>query len=47
MQDDDCIGMGFVLWITGKARALIDADGGTFGRFRESGTKLNDLDLIG
>lgn len=34
---------GYLLWIGGKARVLIDAGGGVFLRFGEAGANLADL----
>ena len=37
---------GYVLWVDGAARMLIDAGGGVFARFGQSEAKLSDLSLI-
>jgi len=37
---------GYIVWIDGKSRLLIDCGGGTFLRFSQSGAKLEDLDAI-
>jgi ribonuclease BN (tRNA processing enzyme) len=37
---------GYVVWIDGHSRVLVDAGGGTFLRFGESGATLEDLNLI-
>src|SRR5690349_7493790 len=37
---------GYLLWIDGKARMLVDIGGGTYLRFAQSGAKLSDLALI-
>ncbi|MBN8426525.1 MAG: MBL fold metallo-hydrolase [Xanthomonadales bacterium] len=37
---------GYLLWIGGKARVLIDAGGGVFLRFGEAGANLADLDAV-
>jgi ribonuclease BN (tRNA processing enzyme) len=37
---------GYVLWIDGKARMLVDIGGGAYLRFAQSGAKLSDLALI-
>lgn len=37
---------GYIVWIDNKARLLIDAGGGTFLHFAQSGAKLEDLDAI-
>lgn len=39
-------GSGYLVWIDGRARVLVDAGGGVFLRFGESGARLEDLDLI-
>lgn len=35
-----------LIWINGKARILVDAGGGAFLRYGDSGAKFQDLDLI-
>ncbi|MFD2780334.1 MBL fold metallo-hydrolase [Novosphingobium pokkalii] len=47
ISDDARASSGAVVWIDGKARLLIDAGGGTFLRYGESGARLEDLDFIG
>ena len=37
---------GYLVWIDGHARVLVDAGGGTWLRFGESGARLEDLSLI-
>lgn len=37
---------GYLVWIDGRSRVLVDAGGGTFLRFGEAGAHLEDLDLI-
>lgn len=37
---------GYVVWIDGKARALVDVGPGTALRFAESGARLADLDVV-
>jgi len=37
---------GYLVWLDGRARVLVDAGGGVFLRFGESGAKLEDLALI-
>lgn len=46
IADDARASSGYLLWIDGKARALIDAGGGTFQRFGEAGATIEELDLI-
>ncbi len=36
----------YLVWIDGKAKALIDAGGGAFTRFAEAGAKIEDLNFI-
>jgi len=36
----------YIVWIDGKAKALIDAGGGAFTRFAEAEAKLEDLNFI-
>jgi ribonuclease BN (tRNA processing enzyme) len=47
IADDGRASTGYLLWIDGKARVLIDAGGGTFLRFGEAGAKFEDLDFVG
>jgi len=37
---------GYLVWIGGKSRLMIDAGGGTFVRFGEAGGQLEDLDVV-
>ncbi len=37
---------GYLLWLDGKARVLIDLGGGSFARYGASGARFADLDLI-
>jgi ribonuclease BN (tRNA processing enzyme) len=37
---------GYILWIDGKSKILIDFGGGTSLRFEEVGAKIEDLDVI-
>lgn len=37
---------GYIVWIDGKAKLLVDCGGGTFLRFTQSGAKFEDLDAI-
>ncbi len=39
-------GSGYLLWLDGKARALIDLGGGAALRFGEAGASVADLDVI-
>lgn len=47
VADDGRASAGYVIWIDGKSRVLIDAGGGSFLRFGESAAKFADLDFIG
>lgn len=46
MADSARASSGYLLWQDGKARAMIDAGGGTFLRFGQAGASLDTLDLI-
>jgi ribonuclease BN (tRNA processing enzyme) len=37
---------GYLIWIDGKARVLIDAGGGVFLRFAQAGGRIDDLDIV-
>lgn len=37
---------GYLVWVDGKARLMVDAGSGTFTRFAEAGARIEDLDLI-
>jgi len=37
---------GYLIWIDGVARIMVDAGGGTFTRFHEAGAKVSDLQLL-
>ena len=47
IADDGRASTGYLLWINGKSRVLIDAGGGTFLRFGEAGATFEDLDFVG
>jgi ribonuclease BN (tRNA processing enzyme) len=47
IADDARASSGYLLWVDGTARVLIDAGGGTFLRFAEAGARFEDLDWIG
>jgi len=36
----------YLIWIDGKAKAMVDAGGGAFTRFAESGAKIEDLEFL-
>lgn len=46
MADDDRASTGYVVWVEGRARLLIDAGGGVFVRWGESGARVEDLDAL-
>ena len=37
---------GYILWIDGVSRIMVDAGGGTFARFHEAGARMSDLRLL-
>ncbi len=37
---------GYLIWIDGVARVMVDAGGGTFTRFHATGASVDDLDLL-
>ncbi|MDE1917246.1 MAG: MBL fold metallo-hydrolase [Sphingomonadales bacterium] len=47
VSDDARASSGAIIWINGHARILIDAGGGTYLRYGQSGARLEDLDFIG
>ncbi|WP_312629995.1 MBL fold metallo-hydrolase [Scandinavium sp.] len=47
ITDDQRASSGEVIWLNGKSAILIDAGGGVFLRFGQSGARLEDLKLIG
>ncbi len=47
IADDDRASSGYVVWVDGVSRVLIDAGAGTFLRFGESGASFADLDFVG
>ncbi|MEM8817742.1 MAG: MBL fold metallo-hydrolase [Pseudomonadota bacterium] len=46
IADDGRASAGYLLWIDGRSRLLIDAGGGVFLRFAEAGARFGDLDVI-
>lgn len=44
--DDGRASSGYLVWIDGRARVLVDAGGGTFQRFAASGAQIEDLEAI-
>lgn len=47
IADDGRASSGYIVWIDGVSRVLIDAGGGTFLRFGEAGASFADLDFVG
>lgn len=37
---------GYLVWVDGVARVMVDAGGGTFTRFHEAGARVGDLELL-
>jgi ribonuclease BN (tRNA processing enzyme) len=46
VADDGRASSGYLLWLEGRSRLLVDAGGGTFLRFGEAGGAMEDLDRI-
>lgn len=47
IADDARASTGYLIWVNGQSKILIDAGGGTFLRFGEAGASFADLDFIG
>lgn len=47
IADDGRASSGYLIWIDGKSRFLIDSGGGIFLRFGEAGARFGDLDHVG
>ena len=47
IADDGRASSGYLVWVNGESRALIDAGGGVFLRFGEAGASFRSLDVIG
>lgn len=47
IADDDRAGAGYLVWVDGKARAMIDSGSGSVLRFAEAGGRFRDLEFIG
>ncbi len=47
VADDGRASVGYLLWIDGRSRVLIDAGGGVFLRFGEARASFADLEFIG
>ena len=46
IADDGRASSGYLIWINGKSRILVDTGGGVFLRFGETGARFDDLDHI-
>ena len=46
-QRDDRASSGYLLWVNGRARVMIDAGGGAFVRLGEAGARVEDLRVLG
>ncbi len=46
IADDNRAASGYLLWINGKSRLMVDAGGGTFLRFGEAKARIKDLNLL-
>ena len=47
IADDGRASTGYLVWVDGRARIMIDAGGGTFLRYGEAGARFADLDFVG
>jgi ribonuclease BN (tRNA processing enzyme) len=47
IADDGRASSGYIVWVDGVSRVLIDAGGGSFLRFGESGAEFSELDFVG
>ena len=47
IADDGRASSGYIIWIDGSSRVMIDAGGGTFLRFGEARARFEELDVIG
>jgi ribonuclease BN (tRNA processing enzyme) len=47
IADDDRASSGYIVWVDGRSRVLVDAGGGTFLRFGEAGASFVDLEFVG
>ncbi len=47
IADDGRASAGYLVWVDGVSRVLIDAGGGTFLRFAEAGADFAELDFVG
>ena len=47
IADDGRASTGYIVWIDGRSRVLVDAGGGTFLRFGEAEASFVDMDFVG
>jgi ribonuclease BN (tRNA processing enzyme) len=47
VADDARASTGYIVWVDGRSRVLVDAGGGTFLRFGEAGASFVDLGFVG
>jgi ribonuclease BN (tRNA processing enzyme) len=47
IADDARASTGYIVWVDGHSRVLVDAGGGTFLRFGEAGASFVDLEFVG
>ena len=47
IADDGRASTGYIVWVDGRSRVLVDAGGGTFLRFGEAGASFADLEFVG
>ncbi len=46
LADDARASVGYLVWVDGEARLLVDAGGGVFQRFGAAGAKMTSLDAV-
>ncbi|MEK6194366.1 MAG: MBL fold metallo-hydrolase, partial [Deltaproteobacteria bacterium] len=46
IADDGRASSGYLVWVDGRSRFLVDAGGGVFLRFGEAGARFEDLEHI-
>jgi ribonuclease BN (tRNA processing enzyme) len=46
IADDNRASAGYLVWVEGRARLLVDAGGGVFLRFGEAGARIEDLEAV-
>jgi len=47
IADDGRASTGYIVWVDGRSRVLVDAGGGTFLRFGKAGASFVDLEFVG